>query len=451
MADVIAAVNDATHEFVNPAVVAALEEKIRDVIGSALTAGANVTLTVNDAGNTITVAATGGGSTDPEVVRDTIAAALVAGTNVTITPNDAGDTITIAATGGGGGFSFTDPNADRIGFWDDSAGAFAPLTHSAPLTISGTTLSISAASDTAQGVVELATTAETTTGTDTARAVTPAGVKAVADTKAPLASPVFTGNPTAPTPATSDNDTSIATTAFVKAQNYVQGNLANAKGDLLVGLSDNTFDTIAAGSNGQVLTADSAVAAGVKWATPSGGGGSSAPLVPSPIASGDMLAPPFNGNATGVNALASGAWPGSPLYLGAAMSIDALGARIATTESVDAKLLLYNSDSAGNPNDLVATATINCSSAGWAFGTFSSVALTAGLYWGFIRTNGGSTVRFSRNNGETLQAYVGVWSGTGIDQRKVGADVGTYAAPSASLTPVVGLGDHYHLFAMRRA
>ena len=39
--------------------------------------------------------------------------------------------------------------------------------------------------------------------------------------KAPLASPAFSGNPTAPTPATSDNDTSIATTAFVKAQGYV--------------------------------------------------------------------------------------------------------------------------------------------------------------------------------------------------------------------------------------
>jgi len=38
---------------------------------------------------------------------------------------------------------------------------------------------------------------------------------------APLASPVFTGNPTAPTPATADNDTSIATTAFVKAQGYL--------------------------------------------------------------------------------------------------------------------------------------------------------------------------------------------------------------------------------------
>ena len=38
---------------------------------------------------------------------------------------------------------------------------------------------------------------------------------------APVASPVFTGDPQAPTPATADNDTSIATTAFVKAQGYL--------------------------------------------------------------------------------------------------------------------------------------------------------------------------------------------------------------------------------------
>lgn len=34
---------------------------------------------------------------------------------------------------------------------------------------------------------------------------------------APNASPAFTGNPTAPTPASSDNDTSVATTAFVQS------------------------------------------------------------------------------------------------------------------------------------------------------------------------------------------------------------------------------------------
>src|SRR4029077_3845290 len=44
-----------------------------------------------------------------------------------------------------------------------------------------------------------------------------AALQANIDTKAPLASPVFTGNPTAPTPTAGDNDTSIATTAFVTA------------------------------------------------------------------------------------------------------------------------------------------------------------------------------------------------------------------------------------------
>ncbi len=39
--------------------------------------------------------------------------------------------------------------------------------------------------------------------------------------KAPLASPTFTGDPRSVTPATGDNDTSIATTAFVKNQSYI--------------------------------------------------------------------------------------------------------------------------------------------------------------------------------------------------------------------------------------
>jgi len=45
-------------------------------------------------------------------------------------------------------------------------------------------------------------------------------LKGLVDLKAPIASPSFTGNPTAPTPSTGDNDTSVATTAFVKSQNY---------------------------------------------------------------------------------------------------------------------------------------------------------------------------------------------------------------------------------------
>jgi hypothetical protein len=52
------------------------------------------------------------------------------------------------------------------------------------------------------------------------------GIKwaAAAGAGAPLDSPSFTGDPKAPTPATADNDTSIATTAFVKAQGYLLNN-----------------------------------------------------------------------------------------------------------------------------------------------------------------------------------------------------------------------------------
>jgi hypothetical protein len=44
------------------------------------------------------------------------------------------------------------------------------------------------------------------------------GLQTALDAKAALASQALTGNPTAPTPAQGDNDTSIATTAFVQGE-----------------------------------------------------------------------------------------------------------------------------------------------------------------------------------------------------------------------------------------
>jgi len=121
-----------------------------DAVAASLVAGANVTITYNDAADTITVAATGGsgGGLDTEQVIDAVAASLVAGTNVTITYNDAAGTITIASTGGGGGSSLPDPNADKIRFWDDSAGAEAYLAVGTGLQITGTTLNSTAAAGT---------------------------------------------------------------------------------------------------------------------------------------------------------------------------------------------------------------------------------------------------------------------------------------------------------------
>lgn len=83
-----------------------------------------------------------------------------------------------------------------------------------------------AASETAAGVVELATTAEAQAGTDTTRAVTPAGLAA----KLPL----------------------------------------TTKGDLLV-RDASAASRLPVGTDGQVLTADAAQTLGVTWATPAGG------------------------------------------------------------------------------------------------------------------------------------------------------------------------------------
>ena len=47
----------------------------------------------------------------------------------------------------------------------------------------------------------------------------------------------------------------------------------DAKGDLVVGTGADTFSRLAVGTNGQVLTADSGEATGLKFATPASGGG----------------------------------------------------------------------------------------------------------------------------------------------------------------------------------
>jgi hypothetical protein len=105
-----------------------------------------------------------------ETVRDTIGASLAAGASVTITVDDVADTITVSST--------AVPPTRTIS-------TTVPLTGGGDLS-ANRTLAVSTATDAAVGVVELATTAEATAGTDAVRAVTPAGVKAVADTKAGL-------------------------------------------------------------------------------------------------------------------------------------------------------------------------------------------------------------------------------------------------------------------------
>ncbi|HEU5454426.1 MAG TPA: hypothetical protein VFU85_01950, partial [Nocardioides sp.] len=69
-------------------------EAVQDVLGSTLI-GSGVTVTYNDAGGTVTI--TGLASTDTEAVRDAIGVALVGVGSISVTVDDAGDTITIGS------------------------------------------------------------------------------------------------------------------------------------------------------------------------------------------------------------------------------------------------------------------------------------------------------------------------------------------------------------------
>lgn len=79
------------------ATISDFNEAAQDAVATLLAQGTNVTLSYNDAGNTLTINSTGGGL-DAEAVRDTIGIALVGVGVVTVTPNDALDTITISST-----------------------------------------------------------------------------------------------------------------------------------------------------------------------------------------------------------------------------------------------------------------------------------------------------------------------------------------------------------------
>lgn len=60
----------------------------------------------------------------------------------------------------------------------------------------------------------------------------------------------------------------------------IPSTLVDAKGDIITATADNTPARLAAGSNGQVLSANSATSTGLEWVTPSGGSGLSPVVKP---------------------------------------------------------------------------------------------------------------------------------------------------------------------------
>lgn len=102
--------------------------------------------------------------------------------------------------------------------------------------------------------------------------------------KAPLASPTFTGTVSGVTKAmvglsavdnTADTAKPVSTAQQTALNGKLDTSVATTKGDLFVATAAGVVTRLGVGTNGQVVTADSVQASGVKWATPAAGGSAS--------------------------------------------------------------------------------------------------------------------------------------------------------------------------------
>jgi hypothetical protein len=152
--------------------------------------------------------------------------------------------------------SITDADTTTTSYVNISAFAAAAATSatSAATSASSAATSATASANSAAAAATSATSAATS-ATNSANSATAAATSATsAQTSATAAA----------TSATSA--AASATLAATIVASAVSGTLINAKGDLLVGTADDTVARLPVGTNGYLLTADSAETPGIKWA-----------------------------------------------------------------------------------------------------------------------------------------------------------------------------------------
>lgn len=226
--------------------------------------------------------------------------------------------------------------------------------------------------------------------------------------KAALNSPAFTGDPTVPTAAPGDNDTSAASTAFVAAAlaagaqpldadltalaaltttvfgrdfaaladaaaartkigspsvaEAILDALIDAKGDLIVGTAPDTPGVVGVGADDEVLTADAAEPGGVKWAVAPGAGGGMTPGGPAGgQLDGAYPDPDLDGAVAGAGLTGAG---GAPLAVGAGTGITVNADDVAVNTGTIATLAAVAAGYQPLDGDLTAIAALSTTAVG---------------------------------------------------------------------------------------
>lgn len=195
----------------------------------------------------------------------------------------------------------------------------------------------------------------------------------------------------------------LATESYVDAA-AIPVTLLDAKGDLIAATAADTVARLAVGTDGQVLTADAASTAGLKWATAATGGGAMTPVfidTYSVYSIGTQLA------AVSTGAPGSGAWPDAnraifiPFVLPADGTVVKLWCANGATASGNVDMGIYD-ESGTRKVSIGSTAQVGTSRI-QEF-DIGDTALTAGRYYLAIakNTTTGTVFRSSSPGGATL-------------------------------------------------
>jgi hypothetical protein len=212
--------------------------------------------------------------------------------------------------------------------------------------------------------------------------------------KAPLASPAFTGNPTAPTPTAGDNDTSVATTAFVTSAIATQKttdttDFVNVSGDTMTGALNGTSASFSGN-----ITAGSLTSNGTIWASQNFTSTTGNLILATTGAGGIYLRPNGAGSTTGQTTIDSaGAMTvNGNIAAGTGSNTITVGS-FSATGATDGKALAYHILSSSR-NTAAAAAHVNFHNTNNQIGS--------------ITTNASAT-SFNTASDERLKDFIGVY------------------------------------------
>jgi hypothetical protein len=196
----------------------------------------------------------------------------------------------------------------------------------------------------------------------------------------------------------------------VSATETLPASIIDAKGDLIVGTAADTAARLPVGVNGCVLTADSSVSGGVKWAAPStpayiGGAYHLLTGLPSDLPGSTVMVP---GADTLVAQLVH-------IHEPIAVSGRWLYVQTAAPSAVFRPAIYAASTSTGMPTGepLVTSPAVDASSTGFKLDTFTaSAVIPAGFYWE-ITASSSNTAGFRGGHNTTVQPQVDMGHASG--------------------------------------